>query len=96
MADNEVLVGVEISHRTHQIQVTTMLRGKGRHNTYPDLPQAPESMRGEALVLIREALHRAGYSSLADLDHALGTGPVTPAPEADAAAEATAEATAKA
>jgi hypothetical protein len=87
MAEHEVLVGVEINHRTHQIQVTTMMRGKGRHNTYHDLRQAPEAIRGEVLVLIREALRHAGYASLADLDHALDTGPVTPAPDADAPAE---------
>jgi hypothetical protein len=84
MADNEVLMGVEINHRTHQIQVTTMMRGKGRHSTYPDLRQAPQAIRGEALVMIREALRRAGYESLAELDHALDTGPVTPEPDDEA------------
>ncbi len=92
MADNEVLVGIEISHRSQQIQVVTMLRGKGRHNTYPDLRRAPEAMRGEALVLIREALRRAGYESLAELDRALDTGPVTPEPEPDEPAEGAAKA----
>ncbi len=81
MADNEVLVGVEISHRTHMIQVTTMIRGKGRHNSYPDLSRAPEAMRGEALVLIREALRRAGYASLAELDAALDAALVKPEAE---------------
>jgi hypothetical protein len=85
MADNEVLVSVEISHRTHQIQVTTMMRGKGRHNHYASLQQAPETVRGEALVLIREALQRAGYDSLTELETALEAGPVTP--EADEGAE---------
>lgn len=83
MADNQVLVGVEISHRTHQIQVTTMIRGKGRHHSYPDLRTAPEAMRGEALVLIREALRRAGYESLADLDKALDAALVVPEEEGD-------------
>jgi hypothetical protein len=88
MADNEVLVGVEISHRTHMIQVTTMMRGKGRHNSYPDLSRAPEAMRGEALVLIREALRRAGYASMAELDAALDAALVMPVAEEDAAAPA--------
>ena len=88
MANNEVLMGVEINHRTQQIQVKTMIRGKGRHNTYASLQQAPEAVRGEALVLIREALHRSGYASLAELDKALAAGPVTPDEPAAPAAPA--------
>jgi hypothetical protein len=84
--DNEVLVGVEISQRTHQIQVKTMMRGKGRHSTYASLQQAPEAVRGEALVLIREALHRAGYGSMTELESSLAAGPVVP--DSEAAAEA--------
>ena len=68
---NEVLVGVEISHRTSQIQVKTMLRGKGKHRTYPLLHEAPEEIRGEALRLILNGVRAAGYASLAQLDHAL-------------------------
>jgi hypothetical protein len=83
MNDHEVLVGVEVQQRTRQIQVTTMLRGKGRHNHYASLQQAPEAVRGEALVLLREALRRAGYESLAELEAALDSGPVTPEAEPD-------------
>jgi hypothetical protein len=71
MDGNEVLVCVEISQRTRQIQVTTMVRGKGRHNTYRALQQAPEAVRGEALRLILDGVRSAGYASLAHLDHAL-------------------------
>jgi hypothetical protein len=91
MASNEVLMGVEINHRTQQIQVKTMVRGKGRHNTYASLQQAPEAVRGEALVLIREALHRSGYASLVELDTALAAGPVTPAAADETASEAPAK-----
>lgn len=91
MANNEVLMGVEINHRTQQIQVKTMLRGKGRHNIYASLQQAPEDLRGEVLVLIREALQRSGYSSLAELDTALATGPVTPAAATEDASAAPAK-----
>jgi hypothetical protein len=68
---NEVLMGLEINHRTHQIQVKTMMRGKGRHTLYPTLLQAPEEVRGEALKLILAAVKQAGYESLSQLDAAL-------------------------
>jgi hypothetical protein len=80
-ASDHVVIAVEISVRSRQIEVTTMQRGSGRHNRYPNLNQAPPELRGEALSLIRAAVLNAGYDSLAALEEALTSEPVKPEPE---------------
>jgi hypothetical protein len=85
MATEEVLMGIEITARKRQIEVTTMQRGKGRHRHYGSLNQAPPEVRGEALELIRAALQHAGYDSLTALETALTSELVVP--EKEAAAE---------
>jgi|GEM_PF-2618930 hypothetical protein len=78
---DQVVVGVEINHRSRQIEVVTMRRGRGRHTKYPSLTQTPPDLRGEALELIRDAVLNAGYSSLAELDEALTSELVVPEEE---------------
>lgn len=73
-----VVVGLEINSRREQIEVTTMLRGKGRHTHYPTLSQVPPALQADALLLIRTALANSGYESLAELDKALTSELVVP------------------
>jgi len=80
-SSDHVVMLVEISARSRQIELTTMKRGSGRHNRYASLNQAPPELRGLALALIREAVLNAGYASLADLDEALTSELVVPAEE---------------
>jgi hypothetical protein len=97
VATNEVVISVEVNARSEQIEVTTMQRGKGRHQRYAALNQAPPEMRGEALALLRRAVMKAGYTSLAALEEALTSDVVVPEPEPEAAESADARsATAKA
>lgn len=81
MAEHEILVGIEIDGRKRQIELTTLKQGKGRHLHYGTLRQAPPEVRGEALLLIREALQNSGYDSLAELDEALTSDLVVPEPD---------------
>ncbi len=85
MAEEEILVGVEVDARKRQIEVTTLRRGKGRHLHYASLRQAPPEMRGEALQLIRAALQGAGYESLTELEEALTSELVVPEEEEEEA-----------
>lgn len=84
MSTTEVLTAVEFNARTDGIEVTTMQRGKGRHMRYGSLNQAPPALRGEALELVRRALQKAGYASLAELDDALTRDLVTPVEDDEA------------
>jgi len=86
---DHVIMGVEISARSHQIEVTTMQRGSGRHVRYATLAQAPPELRGQALGLIRQAVLAAGYASLAELEAALTSEVVVPPPDEEKGSDAT-------
>jgi hypothetical protein len=78
---DHVVIGVEISARSRQIEITTMQHGSGRHVRYSSLNQAPPELRGQALELVRAAVLQAGYASLAELDAALTSELVVPEAE---------------
>jgi hypothetical protein len=83
-AADTVVMGVEISSRRRQIEVTTMQRGSGRHTHFATMAQVPPELRGEVLLLVRGALLNAGYATLAELEAALTSELVVPDPDADA------------
>ena len=82
-AGDHVVVGVEVSARSRQIEVTTMQRGSGKHVRYHSLNQAPPELRGEALGLVRDAILNSGYASLAELEAALTSELVVPEEKPD-------------
>src|SRR3989304_3114697 len=88
MDEQEVLMNIAIDARKRQSEVTTLRRGKGRHQHYAMLRQAPPEVRGEALQLIRTALQNAGFESLAELEESLTSEIAVPGKVEEEAAQA--------
>lgn len=83
MTAKQSLVGIEINARRKQIEVKTRQKGSGRHNHFASLNQAPPEVRGEALVMLRQALLNAGYESMAQVEEMVTRELVLPEDEDD-------------
>jgi len=87
MATNQSLASIEIDARLRQIAVTVREKGRGRHQRYRSLNEAPAHLRADALALIRSALQNSGYESMAQIEELLEAPLVTPGSDATKAAE---------